>query len=237
MGYAKMKSNTTTYQSDIEDFLDSWEAPLVRKVRDDGRYDLYIDDSSTPTISFIFGDGAPKIYIHDEEFNGILHHNFDTNILLVAYSDTFFHFWIYGGYGYSQLGSNKVRLNYFYEKIGKSNFEGYSPRDGVWYECSVSDHIYNCTMFDSETGAAYVHKNWMNYAGNDNTIDSAPDFLFQFNTASEFDSPDLIVCTTVPRHQVVVFDEQEYFSLEEHLLIPLFNEGDDSSDTDDSEDE
>jgi len=237
MGYAKMKSNVTAYRSDVEDFLNSWDAPLVRKVFDDGRIDLYVDDSSIPTISFIHDSGVmPYIYIHDEEFNRILHYNYESNIFLVAYSDTFFHFWIFGGEGFSDIGANRPRLNYFYEKIGDVNFEGYAPRDGVSYEYSVQDTVYNCTMFNLDDGAAYVHKNWMDYIGNDSTIDSAPDFLFQFNTASEFDSPDVMVCTTVPRHQVVVFDDKEYFSIETHLLIPLFNEGDDSPDTDDSED-
>jgi hypothetical protein len=74
----------------------------------------------------------------------------------------------------------------------------------------------------------------MNYSEVDNDIDMAPDFLFQFNSASEFDSPDLIACSTVPRHQVIVVDGKEYFSIEEHLLIPLFDESEEQIDSEDT---
>lgn len=227
MGNAVIKTNTTTYFSDVRDFMEGWDCSIVEKTYSESRIDLYINGAAEPAISFLAA-GLYNILIYGEEFNSLYHPDTTENIFLVVYSDTFFHLWIYGGGGASGTGMHAVRINYFYEKIGDSTFEGWAPNAGVWLDFACYDTIYNCPIFNKEENSVYVHRNWMNYSEVDNDIDMAPDFLFQFNSASEFDSPDLIACSTVPRHKVIVVDGKEYFSIEEHLLIPLFDESEDT---------
>ncbi len=223
MGNAKMKSDTIITREIFENFVRSVETPLVYQEYLSDRINLYIDDAEEPTLSFIFAGGHPLIHLHGEWFNDMQWWDEPSNTLVVAYSDTFFHLWIYTGTAPVSIGTWTNRLVYTYEIIGEHRFEGHTPRNGVWYEYSAEDHIYNSPMYDVDTGAFYYHKNWMNYTGDNNTIDYSPDFLFLFDSASEFDSPDVYACSTVPRHKVIVFEGKEYFSIEENLLIPLFD--------------
>ena len=229
MANVKMWTDTLTTLPYVQEFWESWDCPLVEKTYTETRLDMYVGGADVPTISYVGG----YIYLFGKEFVFNQNSSQPGNILLAVYSDTFFHYWHFACDG-STFGAWLPRMNYVYEVIKGKSFEGYGPRDHYSIDFSCKDTIYNCPMFTDGREIVYEHKNWMNYAGNDNSIDMAPDFLFQYNTASEFDSSELIACSEVPRHQVVVVDGKEYFSLEEHLLIPLDN-GDTSNDIENNE--
>lgn len=138
-------------------------------------------------------------------------------------------------------GYNRRRLIFFYEVVGGMHlyaYNDYNKNDG---------HVVGTTLTsvgpltDLDTEYQYVHNERLNFNSEPGTILYTSDVLFQGNASIGYTKTvvdtNFLACTQVPEDQLIVFNMHEFYSMSNHIVVPLGFELEEMStdDTTDSE--
>lgn len=220
-----------SFQQQTENFLKSWECPLVEKVyyTDEYRTDIIIAEDTT--ISYEYGYGGGTISINDESYGDAFYYSHPAT-LWVIFSDDFFYF-------SHQINSTK-KLTYLYETIEDVIYEG-------WDHGSA---LQNLILKEKgvEDSPEYIHRRILDYNTNFSQIDYTDSRLFireevegsnsTIDVITKIIDPYFISCSAVPVDTIISFDETRFYSIDANNLValepvePYWEEDEDDKDED-----